>query len=38
MFLFFDCTKFEFELINQKMFEMKILKNDPPHISCQSNE
>jgi hypothetical protein len=26
MFLFWDYTKFEFELVNQKMFEMKILK------------
>jgi hypothetical protein len=26
MFLFLDCTRFGFELVNQKMFEMKILK------------
>ncbi len=26
MFLFLDYTKFEFKLVNQKMFEMKILK------------
>jgi hypothetical protein len=26
MFLFLDCTRFGFELVNQEMFEMKILK------------
>jgi len=26
MFLFLDYTRFEFELVNQKMFEIKILK------------
>ncbi len=26
MFLFLDCTRFGFELVNQKLFEMKILK------------
>jgi hypothetical protein len=26
MFLFLDCTEFGFELVNQKMFEMKIKK------------
>ncbi len=26
MFLFLDCTRFEFELVNQKMFEIKIKK------------
>jgi hypothetical protein len=26
MFLFLECTRFGFELRNQKMFEMKILK------------
>ncbi len=26
MFLFLDYTKFEFKLVNQKNFEMKILK------------
>jgi hypothetical protein len=34
MFLFLDYIKSGFELVNQKMFEIKILKNDPPHISC----
>jgi hypothetical protein len=34
MILFLDYTKFGFELISQKMFEMKNLKNDPLHISC----
>jgi len=26
LFLFLDCTRFGFELVNQKMFEMKIWK------------
>jgi hypothetical protein len=26
MFTFLDCIKFGFELVNQKMFEMKICK------------
>ncbi len=26
MFLFLECTRFGFELVSQKMFEMKILK------------
>ncbi len=34
MFIFFDYTRFGFELGSQKMFEMKIFKNGPLHISC----
>jgi len=31
---FWTTLNFGFELVNQNMFEMKILKTDPHHISC----
>jgi len=32
MFLFLEYDRFRFELVNQKMFEMKILKMTTSHI------